>query len=61
MHVSIGPGLYGRRLKTGSWENPQGVKLHRTEVIVDNLVLLGAKDKSPETESAAIEEELVAA
>lgn len=37
-------------LKTGSWDNPQGVKLHRTEVIVDNIVLLGAKDKSPETE-----------
>jgi single-strand DNA-binding protein len=61
-YVKKGKPVYVEgHLKTGSWENPQGVKLHRTEVIVDNLVLLGAKDKSPETESAAIEEELVAA
>jgi single-strand DNA-binding protein len=47
-------------LKTGSWENPQGVKLHRTEVVVDNLVLLGPKDKSPEVVRET-EEEAVAA
>lgn len=47
-------------LKTGSWSNPEGVKLHRTEIIVDNLVLLGAKDKSPEVEKVT-EEEAVAA
>jgi single-strand DNA-binding protein len=40
-------------LKTHSWENPQKVKLYMTEVIVDDVVLLGAKDKSPETEHAA--------
>jgi single-strand DNA-binding protein len=34
-------------LKTGSWEK-DGVKHHRTEVIAENIVLLGPKDKSPE-------------
>lgn len=49
-------------LKTGSWENPQGVKLHRTEIVLDNLVLLGAKDKSPEVARDTVsEEEAVAA
>lgn len=56
--VKKGKPLYVEgRLKTGSWENPQGVKLHRTEVVVDNLVLLGPKDKSPEVEPAASTEE----
>ena len=43
-------------LKTGSWENPQGVKLHRTEIVVDNLILLGAKKGAPEIEKAVVEE-----
>src|SRR3989338_3728711 len=46
-------------LKTGSWENAQKVKLHRTEIIIDNLVLLGAKDKSPEVQRDAVAEEEV--
>ncbi|MDO8649600.1 MAG: single-stranded DNA-binding protein [Candidatus Peregrinibacteria bacterium] len=44
-------------LKTGSWENAQGVTLHRTEVIIDNLILLGAKKGSPEIERAVVAEE----
>ena len=53
-YVKKGKPLYVMgHLKTHSWENPQKVKLHRTEVIVDDVVLLGAKDKSPETEQVA--------
>lgn len=33
-------------LKTRSWENAEGVKMFRTEIIVDNIVLLGARDPS---------------
>jgi single-strand DNA-binding protein len=32
------------RLKTGSWENAQKVKMHRTEIIVDELSLLSGKE-----------------
>jgi single-strand DNA-binding protein len=56
--VKKGKPLYVEgHLKTGSWENPQGVKLHRTEIVVDNLVLLGAKDKSPEVARDEVTEE----
>jgi single-strand DNA-binding protein len=44
-------------LKTGSWENAQGTKMHKTEIIVDNLVLLGSKDKSPEVEQSSVAEQ----
>lgn len=46
-------------LKTGTWENADKVKMHRTEIIVDNLVLLAPKKATPEedeTEEAGIEE-----
>ncbi len=33
-------------LKTRSWDNPEGVKMYRTEIIVDNVVLLGSRDAS---------------
>lgn len=33
-------------LKTRSWDNPDGVKMYRTEIIVDNVVLLGSHDAS---------------
>ncbi len=48
-YVKKGKPVYVEgHLKTGTWENPKGVKHYRTEIVVDNLVLLGAKDKSPE-------------
>ena len=31
-------------LKTHGWETPEGIKKERTEVIIDEIVLLGAKD-----------------
>ncbi len=62
-YVKKGKPLYVEgHLKTHSWDNPQGVKMYRTEVVLDNLVLLGAKDKSPEVEKAVMDiEEPVAA
>lgn len=33
-------------LKTRTWENAEGVKMHRTEIVLDNVVLLGARDAS---------------
>jgi single-strand DNA-binding protein len=33
-------------LKTGSWETPEGIKKDRTEIILENIVLLGAKEAS---------------
>lgn len=35
-------------LKTRSWDSPQGVKVFRTEIVIENLVLLGPKDEGPE-------------
>lgn len=53
--VKKGKPLYVEgHLKTGSWEK-DGAKHHRTEVIVDNLVLLGAKEKSQDAEETAQE------
>ena len=56
-YVKKGKPVYVEgHLKTGSWENPQGVKLHRTEIVVDNLILLGTKKGAPEIEKAVVEE-----
>lgn len=41
-------------LKTRSWENPEGAKIFRTEIVIENLVLLGPRD------AAASQEEPVA-
>lgn len=34
-------------LKTRSWDSPEGAKIFRTEVVVENLVLLGPRDTIP--------------
>lgn len=31
------------RLQTRSWDDPSGVKKYRTEIIADNLIMLGSK------------------
>ena len=31
-------------LKTRSWDNPEGAKIFRTEIVIENLVLLGPRD-----------------
>lgn len=33
-------------LKTRSWENDQGTKMFRTEIVLDNIVLLGSKGEA---------------
>lgn len=54
-YVKKGKPLYVEgHLKTGHWE-ADGVKHARTEIIVDNLVLLGAKDKEAEVPAAEAE------
>ncbi|MBI3331334.1 single-stranded DNA-binding protein [Candidatus Peregrinibacteria bacterium] len=47
-------------LKTDAWEKPEGTKHRRTEIVVENLVLLGAKKGAPEIEKAVSEEAVVA-
>ena len=32
-------------LKTHRWETPEGIQKERTEVVIDEIVLLGAKDR----------------
>jgi single-stranded DNA-binding protein len=31
-------------LKTRSWDGPEGSKIFRTEIVIENLVLLGPRD-----------------
>lgn len=31
-------------LKTRSWDSPEGAKIFRTEIVIENLVLLGPRD-----------------
>ncbi len=47
-------------LKTRNWEK-EGAKHYKTEVVLDNIVFLGPKDKQVEAEAAApVEQEEVA-
>lgn len=32
-------------LKTRSWDSPEGTKIFRTEIVVENIVLLGGKEE----------------
>ena len=38
-------------LKTRSWDGPEGTKIFRTEIVVENIVLLGRKEEG-ETSSS---------
>lgn len=44
-------------LKTRSWDNPDGTKNYRTEVVVDNIVLVGPKS---DADDVLADEEAVA-
>ena len=46
-------------LKTGSWEK-DGAKHYKTDVVLDNIVFLGPKDKQVEAEATVSEEAPVA-
>jgi single-strand DNA-binding protein len=39
-------------LKTRTWENAEGVKQFRTEIVVDNIVLLGTRPAEAQIEHA---------
>ncbi len=44
-YVKKGKPLYIEgHLRTGTWETPEGIKKDRTEIVMENIVLLGAKD-----------------
>ena len=48
-HVKKGKPLYIEGyLKTRSWDSPEGSKIFRTEVVAENIVLLGAKEDPSE-------------
>lgn len=36
-------------LKTRSWDGPEGTKIFRTEIVVENLVLLGPKSEAEDS------------
>lgn len=43
-YVKKGRRLYIEgRMETRSWEDPQGVKKYRTEIVADNMIMLDAK------------------
>lgn len=39
------------RLETRSWDDPQGVKKYRTEIIAQNMIMLDKKGDTPDTSS----------
>ncbi|MEI8229865.1 MAG: single-stranded DNA-binding protein [Candidatus Peregrinibacteria bacterium] len=40
-------------LKTRSWETPEGAKIFRTEIVVENIILLGAKPEGEVAEGSS--------
>lgn len=45
-HVKKGAPLYIEGyLKTRSWDSPEGTKIFRTEIVVEDIVLLGGKEE----------------
>ena len=56
-YVRKGKPLYVEGyLKTRSWDSPEGAKIFRTEVVVENVVLLGPRDDAGATVDHAVEE-----
>lgn len=41
------------RLQTRSWDDPQGVRKYRTEVVAENLIMLDRPGSGPRSETAA--------
>lgn len=45
-HIKKGAPLYVEGyLKTRSWDSPEGTKIFRTEIVIEDVVLLGAKEE----------------
>ncbi len=45
------------RLQTRSWEDKDGVKRYTTEVVADNMVMLGQKEQSAELDEQLLDEQ----
>ena len=45
-------------MKTRSWDSPEGTKIFRTEVVVDNIILVGPRPDSANDVVAAASEEM---
>ncbi|MBI2410375.1 MAG: single-stranded DNA-binding protein [Candidatus Kerfeldbacteria bacterium] len=43
------------RLQTRSWDDPSGNKRYRTEIVAENLIMLGSKDGGGSTASPAMD------
>lgn len=43
-------------LKTRSWDGPEGTKIFRTEVVVENLILVGPRGEGAEADDIPTEE-----
>ena len=53
-YVKKGRRLYVEgRLETRSWEDPQGVKKYRTEIVADNMIMLDSKASTSSAPAAA--------
>ena len=54
-YVKKGMRLYVEgRMETRSWEDPQGQKKYRTEVVLDNMIMLDAKGSSKPAMNSAV-------
>ncbi len=52
-HVTKGKPLYVEgRLRTHQWEKPEGQKHYRTEVVLENVTLLGTRVEQAEAEES---------
>ena len=52
-HVHKGTKMYVEgRLQTRSWDNPEGKKQYRTEVVAEEVIILGEKTAKTADESA---------
>lgn len=53
-YVKKGSKLYLEgRLETRSWEDPQGQKKYRTEVVLDNMIMLDSKGSAGSAQGSA--------
>ena len=54
-YVKKGMRLYVEgRMETRSWEDPQGQKKYRTEIVLDNMIMLDAKGASKPAVSSVV-------
>jgi len=47
------------RLRTRTWESKDGIKHYRTEIIAQNMIMLGGAKTKPEKETEKVNDEVV--